>query len=217
MKASAPSPSHLPHGSCPDPSFPSRYPGTSAAAGSPFFLELRFLSALCLAPGVAVCDTVVALPLHWHPQQSADQIGRWGQGSRYMRSWEAVSQHIPAGDLEPRGCGALSSAGLCAPEEGLSRGVGRRARVGGSSPVRQSWKSTTDPSLFSVVSSYTNAFAITQFFGVLCAPWNGLLMDRLKQKYQKEARRTGETWAPEHQGARRGEAFTYFHLHLFSF
>lgn len=68
-----------------------------------------------------------------------------------------------------------------------------------------------------LVSSYTNAFAITQFFGVLCAPWNGLLMDRLKQKYQKEARRTGETWASEHQGARRGEAFTYFHLHLFSF
>ncbi|XP_045153011.1 solute carrier family 43 member 3 [Echinops telfairi] len=39
-----------------------------------------------------------------------------------------------------------------------------------------------------LVSTYTNAFAITQFFGVLCAPWNGLLMDRLKQKYQKEAR-----------------------------
>ncbi|XP_006875846.1 PREDICTED: solute carrier family 43 member 3 [Chrysochloris asiatica] len=42
-----------------------------------------------------------------------------------------------------------------------------------------------------LVSSYTNAFAITQFFGMLCAPWNGLLMDRLKDKYQKEARRTG--------------------------
>ncbi|XP_049747937.1 equilibrative nucleobase transporter 1 isoform X1 [Elephas maximus indicus] len=42
-----------------------------------------------------------------------------------------------------------------------------------------------------LVSTYTNAFAITQFFGVLCAPWNGLLMDRLKQKYQKEARKTG--------------------------
>ncbi|XP_034349700.1 equilibrative nucleobase transporter 1 isoform X2 [Arvicanthis niloticus] len=41
------------------------------------------------------------------------------------------------------------------------------------------------------VSAYTNAFAITQFFGMLCAPWNGLLIDRLKQKYQKEARRTG--------------------------
>ncbi|XP_028618855.1 solute carrier family 43 member 3 [Grammomys surdaster] len=41
------------------------------------------------------------------------------------------------------------------------------------------------------VSAYTNAFAITQFFGVLCAPWNGLLIDRLKQKYQKEAKRTG--------------------------
>lgn len=41
------------------------------------------------------------------------------------------------------------------------------------------------------VSAYTNAFAITQFFGVLCAPWNGLLMDCLKQKYQKEAKKTG--------------------------
>ncbi|XP_006900508.1 PREDICTED: solute carrier family 43 member 3 [Elephantulus edwardii] len=41
-----------------------------------------------------------------------------------------------------------------------------------------------------LVSTYTNAFAITQFFGVLCAPWNGLLMDRLKQKYQKEERQT---------------------------
>ncbi|XP_070284131.1 equilibrative nucleobase transporter 1 [Myotis yumanensis] len=44
-----------------------------------------------------------------------------------------------------------------------------------------------------LVSSYTNAFAITQFFGMLCAPWNGLLMDRLKQKYQKEARKTGSS------------------------
>ncbi|XP_011947729.1 PREDICTED: LOW QUALITY PROTEIN: solute carrier family 43 member 3 [Cercocebus atys] len=41
------------------------------------------------------------------------------------------------------------------------------------------------------VSTYTNAFAFTQF-GVLCAPWNGLLMDRLKRKYQKEARKTGQ-------------------------
>ncbi|KAM4846967.1 equilibrative nucleobase transporter 1 [Thomomys bottae] len=40
------------------------------------------------------------------------------------------------------------------------------------------------------VSAYTNAFAITQFFGVLCAPWNGLLMDFLKQRYQKEAAKT---------------------------
>ncbi|KAM7085283.1 equilibrative nucleobase transporter 1 isoform 1-T3 [Molossus nigricans] len=44
-----------------------------------------------------------------------------------------------------------------------------------------------------LVSSYTNAFAITQFFGVFCAPWNGLLMDRLKQKYQKEAKKTGSS------------------------
>ncbi|KAI2668293.1 Solute carrier family 43 member 3 [Labeo rohita] len=32
------------------------------------------------------------------------------------------------------------------------------------------------------VSEYTNAFAFTQFCGVLCAPWNGLLMDRHKRK-----------------------------------
>ncbi|XP_076972345.1 equilibrative nucleobase transporter 1 isoform X2 [Tamandua tetradactyla] len=44
-----------------------------------------------------------------------------------------------------------------------------------------------------LVSTYTNAFAITQFFGVLFAPWNGLLMDWLKQKYQKEARKTGSS------------------------
>ncbi|KAL2097377.1 hypothetical protein ACEWY4_006584 [Coilia grayii] len=36
-----------------------------------------------------------------------------------------------------------------------------------------------DPSL---VSQYTNAFAFTQLCGVLCAPWNGLLMDRHKGK-----------------------------------
>ncbi|ELR59702.1 Solute carrier family 43 member 3 [Bos mutus] len=50
-----------------------------------------------------------------------------------------------------------------------------------------------------LVSTYTNAFAVTQFFGVLCAPWNGLLMDRLKHKYQEEAKRTGEPCAPEVQ------------------
>uniref|UniRef100_A0A3Q2GSV6 Solute carrier family 43 member 3 n=1 Tax=Equus caballus TaxID=9796 RepID=A0A3Q2GSV6_HORSE len=42
-----------------------------------------------------------------------------------------------------------------------------------------------------LVSIYTNAFAITQFFGVLCAPWNGLLMDQLKQRYQKKGSKTG--------------------------
>uniref|UniRef100_A0A9L0TDK1 Solute carrier family 43 member 3 n=1 Tax=Equus caballus TaxID=9796 RepID=A0A9L0TDK1_HORSE len=42
-----------------------------------------------------------------------------------------------------------------------------------------------------VVGIYTNAFAITQFFGVLCAPWNGLLTDLLKQRYQKKASKTG--------------------------
>ncbi|XP_063733108.1 equilibrative nucleobase transporter 1-like isoform X2 [Eleginops maclovinus] len=40
-----------------------------------------------------------------------------------------------------------------------------------------------DPSL---VSWYTNAFAITQLCGVLCAPWNGLIFDRNKGKPRAE-------------------------------
>ncbi|KAI4883265.1 hypothetical protein NFI96_015894 [Prochilodus magdalenae] len=36
-----------------------------------------------------------------------------------------------------------------------------------------------DPAL---VSTYTNAFAFTQLCGILCAPWNGLIMDRHKGK-----------------------------------
>ncbi|NXY80259.1 S43A3 protein, partial [Glareola pratincola] len=35
-----------------------------------------------------------------------------------------------------------------------------------------------DPHL---VSTYTNAFAFTQLCGVLCAPWNGLILDRHKR------------------------------------
>ncbi|XP_029297467.1 solute carrier family 43 member 3-like [Cottoperca gobio] len=38
----------------------------------------------------------------------------------------------------------------------------------------------------SLVSQYTNAFAITQLCGILCAPWNGLIMDRLKGKPRAE-------------------------------
>lgn len=41
----------------------------------------------------------------------------------------------------------------------------------------------------SLVSQYINAFAITQLCGVLCAPWNGLIMDRHKGK----PRAAGET------------------------
>ncbi|KAM3623136.1 uncharacterized protein V6R79_007476 [Siganus canaliculatus] len=41
------------------------------------------------------------------------------------------------------------------------------------------WLANDDTAL---VSQYTNAFAITQLFGVLCAPWNGLIMDRHKGK-----------------------------------
>ncbi|XP_078530458.1 equilibrative nucleobase transporter 1-like isoform X2 [Lissotriton helveticus] len=36
------------------------------------------------------------------------------------------------------------------------------------------------------ISEYTNAFAITQLFGVFCAPWNGLLMDRSKCGKKRE-------------------------------
>ncbi|KAI2657228.1 Solute carrier family 43 member 3 [Labeo rohita] len=39
-----------------------------------------------------------------------------------------------------------------------------------------------DPGL---VSSYTNAFAFTQLCGILCAPWNGLIMDRHKGKQRE--------------------------------
>ncbi|XP_061690457.1 solute carrier family 43 member 3b isoform X2 [Syngnathoides biaculeatus] len=38
----------------------------------------------------------------------------------------------------------------------------------------------------SLVSQYINAFAFTQLCGVLCAPWNGLIMDRNKCKPRAE-------------------------------
>ncbi|XP_026539547.1 solute carrier family 43 member 3 isoform X2 [Notechis scutatus] len=37
----------------------------------------------------------------------------------------------------------------------------------------------------SLVSSFTNAFAITQLCGVLCAPWNGLILDWHKHRQKK--------------------------------
>ncbi|XP_038621219.1 solute carrier family 43 member 3 [Tachyglossus aculeatus] len=42
-----------------------------------------------------------------------------------------------------------------------------------------------------LVSTYTNAFAFTQLCGVFCAPWNGLILDRFKRKYQEEAKKKG--------------------------
>ncbi|XP_022616117.1 solute carrier family 43 member 3 isoform X2 [Seriola dumerili] len=44
----------------------------------------------------------------------------------------------------------------------------------------------------SLVSQYINAFAFTQLCGVLCAPWNGLIMDRLKGKPRAEGESEGE-------------------------
>ncbi|XP_028594462.2 equilibrative nucleobase transporter 1 isoform X1 [Podarcis muralis] len=42
-----------------------------------------------------------------------------------------------------------------------------------------------------LVSSYTNAFAFTQFCGVICAPWNGLILDRHKRGHKKEGSSQG--------------------------
>ncbi|XP_061100565.1 equilibrative nucleobase transporter 1-like isoform X2 [Conger conger] len=42
-----------------------------------------------------------------------------------------------------------------------------------------------DPAL---VSRYTNAFGFTQLCGVFCAPWNGLLLDRQKKKWQAKGK-----------------------------
>lgn len=46
------------------------------------------------------------------------------------------------------------------------------------------------------VSQYTNAFAMAQLCGVLCAPWNGLIMDRHRGKPLKPGKSIAAlTWA----------------------
>lgn len=113
--------------------------------------------------------------------------------------------------------GAKLSRAMCSRARGMERRV-RQSWAGGRilccKAILEMSYSPSHPSLSSAVSSYTNAVAITQFFGVLCAPWNGLLMHCLKQKYQKEARKMGETKASEDQGTRMGEIFIYLHAHL---
>nr|XP_048708674.1 equilibrative nucleobase transporter 1 isoform X1 [Caretta caretta]XP_048708676.1 equilibrative nucleobase transporter 1 isoform X1 [Caretta caretta] len=42
-----------------------------------------------------------------------------------------------------------------------------------------------------LVSTYTNAFAFTQLCGVLCAPWNGLILDRHKRGKSKDGSAKG--------------------------
>uniref|UniRef100_A0A8D0LB10 Solute carrier family 43 member 3 n=1 Tax=Sphenodon punctatus TaxID=8508 RepID=A0A8D0LB10_SPHPU len=42
-----------------------------------------------------------------------------------------------------------------------------------------------------LVSTYTNAFAFTQLCGVLCAPWNGLILDRHKRRQKTEGNDKG--------------------------
>ncbi|XP_062282012.1 solute carrier family 43 member 3b [Scomber scombrus] len=55
----------------------------------------------------------------------------------------------------------------------------------------------------SLVSRYINAFAFTQLCGVLCAPWNGLIMDRHKGK----PRAAGES---EHEADLRAAVLSLF-------
>ena len=116
--------------SCPNLPLPTRDPKSRAAAGTPLFPELRFLSALCLAPGVAVCDTVVALPLHRHPQLSAEQLGQWGQGTRYVtRLGGSTSEHHSWGLGTSSGGGAKLSRALCSRERS-EQGCGEEGQAG---------------------------------------------------------------------------------------
>ncbi|XP_038161034.1 solute carrier family 43 member 3-like [Cyprinodon tularosa] len=55
----------------------------------------------------------------------------------------------------------------------------------------------------SLVSQYTNAFAFTQLCAVLCAPWNGLIMDR----HRGRSRAAGET---EHEADLRASVLSLF-------
>lgn len=65
----------------------------------------------------------------------------------------------------------------------------------------------------SLVSQYINAFALTQLCGVLCAPWNGLIMDRHKGK----PRAAGESErAADLRAAVLSLAFTALQCVLFS-
>lgn len=103
--------------------------------------------------------------------------------------FEAVSPLVSGRDS---GMGAVPVE-QCAPGGFLGTwgaGLGKRKVEWESLLLSITLKISSCPN--SAVSTFTNAFAITQFFGVLCAPWNGMLMDRLKQKFQKEAKKTGE-------------------------
>ncbi|XP_060032212.1 equilibrative nucleobase transporter 1 isoform X3 [Erinaceus europaeus] len=66
---------HIPHPLPPNYSYGD--PGTRGEAGDSLFLELCLHPPLCLAPGLAVGDTAVALLLHRHPQLAAHQPGWW--------------------------------------------------------------------------------------------------------------------------------------------
>ncbi|XP_047375215.1 equilibrative nucleobase transporter 1 isoform X2 [Sciurus carolinensis] len=133
----------MPRGHIPYPLPPNYSYGesrTRAAAETPFFLELRFLSAVRLAHGVAVCDTAVALPLHRHAQLSADQLGGQGQDTgqhlhkrlcHHSVLWSALcplerSAHGPAETEVPEGskkdrflrrsCGPLLCSAFAGPD-----------------------------------------------------------------------------------------------------
>lgn len=118
----------------------------------------------------------------WWGWEAASCTSCWGLGTSRVRGAK-ISRAMCSNGRSESGFGEEGQAGQGQGGKALSCEEGLEMTL-------------QAPSLSSAVSSYTNAFAITQFFGVVCAPWNGLLMDRLKEKYQKEARKTGETWLP---------------------
>ncbi|KAF1582069.1 UNVERIFIED_CONTAM: Solute carrier family 43 member 3, partial [Eudyptes pachyrhynchus] len=121
---------------------------------------------------------------------------------------EAGPEDTPLEPSAPRGAGGgawLRGVGLvCGGQGGDGLGLGGRGHVGDGHvcEVGVSAGASCGPGYadeggvarggrgHAWVCTYTNAFAFTQLCGVLCAPWNGLILDRHKR---------GET--PRPQGA----------------
>ncbi|XP_068963814.1 equilibrative nucleobase transporter 1 isoform X3 [Petaurus breviceps papuanus] len=74
---------------------------------------------------------------------------------------------------------------------GAEGSQGRKGEDTGKEKVELRHEANSSSPAVQQVSTFTNAFAITQLFGVFCAPWNGIMLDHLKKKYQQEARQRG--------------------------
>ncbi|XP_068800592.1 equilibrative nucleobase transporter 1 isoform X2 [Struthio camelus] len=121
---------------------------------------------------------------------------------RRSRSYRTYEEKRPPGDggaedvpLEP----GLEPTEPCSPRGGSSEASFRSCVCSGLFAWHVTWLSTMqlrhylfigtlNPLLehlahsdTGLVSVYTNAFAFTQLCGVLCAPWNGLILDRHKR------------------------------------